>query len=227
LRKREKTRKIKAVIFDLDGLLIDSETEFRAAIGGLVRRRSGRALSREIFGKLVGKTTDQDASTLSKEFGVKFARGELLGCFESHFSSLKKVRPMPGAVRAVSFFRDAGLKVAVASSSPKWYVGKFLKALGLGRKVGAVVCGNEVKRRKPAPDVYLLAAKRLGVAPADCLAIDDSGSGILAAKRAGMLAVAVPNEYTLGHDFSKADLVVPSLRELIYLGKGGYLAWET
>jgi HAD superfamily hydrolase (TIGR01509 family) len=219
-------RKIEAVIFDMDGLLIASESVYLKRLKEFVIERTGKEVSEDFEASLVGKSADEEERVICKKFRVKLADGELYREFVSAFKKVKRVPPMPSAKEAVFFFRKKGLKIAIASSSPRWYIEKFAKAAGFG-KFDAIACGDEVRKKKPAPDIYLLAAKRLGVKPANCLGVDDSSTGIRAVKNAGMLAVAVPNKYTLRQDFSRTDVLIPSLRELIYLGKGEYLAWET
>src|SRR5262249_9229436 len=104
--------------------------------------------------------------------------------------------------------------LAIASSSTPEVIDALLGALGLGDVFSVRVSGEDpaVRHSKPAPDVYLLAAARLDVVPAACLAIEDSAPGVRAAKRAGMTCIAVPNRWTADQDFSEADVVLDSLR---------------
>ena len=118
---------------------------------------------------------------------------------------------MPGARELVSTLHAEGYPLAIASSSPLWQIETVMDRLDIRAMIAAWASGFEVARGKPDPDVYLLAAERLGVSPARCVAFEDSGPGTQAAKNAGMYAVAVPSAETEGHSFERADLVLPSL----------------
>ena len=110
--------------------------------------------------------------------------------------------------------RDAQLPTAIASSAPaRWVIGA-VERLGIGPLFGAIVTGDQVAHRKPAPDVYLEAALRLGVEPRWCVAVEDSSPGIAAARAAGMKAIAIPHWLTERHDLSAADLTVAHAGEL-------------
>ena len=110
--------------------------------------------------------------------------------------------------------RQRGVRTAVASSSRRAWIQKVLARLGLEDQFDAAAAGDEVPRAKPAPDVYLLAARRLGTAPETCVALEDSQNGVRSAKAAGMVCIAVPSPLTRQLDFSEADLVVGSLEEV-------------
>jgi HAD superfamily hydrolase (TIGR01509 family) len=119
--------------------------------------------------------------------------------------------PMPGLHAALVRLAGAGLPLAVASSGTRTYVEHVLERLGVAGAFAAVVSGEEVASGKPAPDVYLLAAERLGAEPADCVAVEDAPHGIAAARAAGMRVVAVPHARTEALDLNRADVVVADL----------------
>jgi HAD superfamily hydrolase (TIGR01509 family) len=119
--------------------------------------------------------------------------------------------PMPGLHAALVRLAGAGLPLAVASSGTRTYVEHVLERLGVAGAFAAVVSGEEVASGKPAPDVYLLAAERLGAEPADCVAVEDAPPGIAAARAAGMRVVAVPHARTEALDLNRADVVVADL----------------
>jgi mannitol-1-/sugar-/sorbitol-6-/2-deoxyglucose-6-phosphatase len=122
--------------------------------------------------------------------------------------------PMPGVTEAIALFRKLGLRLAIASSSPRRLIDAVCERLGLTEIEVRCSALDEVNG-KPAPDVYLAAARALGVAPARCLAIEDSAHGVVAAKSAGMRCIAIPDPL-LGADpgFREADAVLPSLTSL-------------
>ena len=141
------------------------------------------------------------------------------GLLEQHTAArlMEIANGIPAIVDGVRLARQlhqAALPLAIASSSTPAVIDALLAALGLADVFRVRVSGEdpEVRHSKPAPDVYLTAAARLAVRPAACLAIEDSGPGVVAAKRAGMTCIAVPNRWTMHQDFRDADVVLDSLR---------------
>jgi HAD superfamily hydrolase (TIGR01509 family) len=127
---------------------------------------------------------------------------------------------MPGVDDAFAAISEAGRRSAVASSSSIGWVERHLKRLDLWTEMSAVATRTDVgvERTKPAPDLFLLAADRAGVSPAECLVIEDSRHGVRGAKAAGMTVVAVPNRITTGQDFEAADQIVGSVAEIDLAG---------
>ena len=125
------------------------------------------------------------------------------------------IRPMPGAVDLVRRLRERGVPIAVASSSPTRQIEAILAAIGLLEDFAVRISGEqpEVRRGKPAPDIYRVACRALGVLPAEGIAFEDSENGVRAARAAGLHVIAVPCRETVGQDFSSADAVLPSLVE--------------
>jgi HAD superfamily hydrolase (TIGR01509 family) len=121
---------------------------------------------------------------------------------------------MAGVRDYIAEGRRLGLRLAIASSSPRDYVRGHVERLGLGGVWDAIVCREDAPRAKPAPDLYVRAIEELGVAPGEAVAIEDSPNGIAAAKAAGMWVVAVPNEVTGALDLSLADCRLGSCAEL-------------
>jgi HAD superfamily hydrolase (TIGR01509 family) len=122
------------------------------------------------------------------------------------------VDAIPEAITLVRRLAASDLRLAIASSSSPETIDAELNALGIGDAFSVRVSGDQVTRSKPAPDVYLAAAQRLGVEPRGCLAIEDSPVGVSAAKAAGMTCVAVPTAWTRDGDFREADVTLESLR---------------
>ncbi len=121
--------------------------------------------------------------------------------------------PMPGVLEAIALFERSGLRLAIASSSPERLIDAVCARLKLDIDIRCSALDEP--RGKPAPDVYLAAARRLRLTPARCLAVEDSPAGVLAAKAAGMTCVAVPDPLLTGDPrYHRADLVLPSLTEL-------------
>jgi HAD superfamily hydrolase (TIGR01509 family) len=199
------------VVFDLDGVLVDSEpTHERATLeylGGL-----GVTLDPALATAMLGRRVRDLTDAVAAQAGVP--PGELFDGREAVFWRLleqEPPRPMPGLRPALARLAAAGLRLAVASSGTRAYVEHVLDRLGVAGAFAAVVSGDEVAHGKPDPAVYLLAAERLGADPAACVAVEDAPHGIAAARGAGMRVVAVPNAYTEALDLSQADVVVADL----------------
>lgn len=204
---------ISAVIFDLDGLLADTEClhcrAYQMALSehGVELRDDDYAEHWVRFGNgivdwvnLRGLALDPDALRLRK------AR---------HYLDLlaSSLRPMEGALELLDFLRGK-VKIALASSSYRDAIDGVLAGLAIGHFFEVVVSGLDVARVKPAPDIFLKAARDLGVPPSQCLVFEDAEKGVVAAHRAGMRCIAVPNEYTRHHDFSKATKICSSLKDV-------------
>jgi len=201
----------RCVVFDLDGVIADSEplharanAEYFAGLGpGLV----DEALLDSMMGRRVRDLTDVVARRSRRPPDEVFAERERV-----FWRLLEEgLEPRPGVQEAIARLRAAGLTLAVASSGTRGYVAHVLRALGIADRFAAIATGEDVRRGKPAPDVYLLAAERLGVAPGVCAAVEDAPAGVAAARAAGMHVVAVPDGRTVGMDFTGADAVVPDL----------------
>jgi HAD superfamily hydrolase (TIGR01509 family) len=207
---------IEAVVFDLDGVLIQSEEVWDAVRERYVRDRGGR-YDEVVQRAMMGMSAPEWTRYLHEEAGVRadpeeINREVVALMLEAYRSELPL---LPGAVEAVRRAADA-FPLGLASSSNREIFEAVLELAGLTDCFRATVSSEEVARGKPAPDVYLEAARRLGVAPESCAAIEDSHAGIRSAKSAGMRVVAIPNASYPPDDeaLALADAVVPSLAEL-------------
>jgi HAD superfamily hydrolase (TIGR01509 family) len=199
------------VVFDLDGVLVDSEptheranAEYLASLGA----NFDPWLSEAMMGRRVRDFTDAVAPLVGLPPEETFAGRERVFW---RLLEAGELRPMPGARRSLERLAGAGLPLAVASSGTRAYVEHALDRLGLLHAFAAVVSGEEVHNGKPDPEIYLQAAKRLGAEPADCVAVEDAPHGIAAARAAGMRVVAVPHALTVALDLGAADVVVGDL----------------
>ncbi|MBJ7610432.1 MAG: hexitol phosphatase HxpB [Candidatus Dormibacteraeota bacterium] len=206
-----------AVIFDMDGVLIDTEPAWRRveiALFGSLGLHLSEAECRQTMGMRV-----QEAVQLWYEchpwpgMSVAQATDQLVDDLITHVR--EHGEPLPGALEALRLVRGCGLRCAIASSSPLPLIDAVVDRLGIGREVDVVCSAVSEARGKPAPDVYLRAASLLGVATASCLAIEDSVAGILSAQAAGMPCIAVPDPHTADDPrLGAASLLLGSLREL-------------
>jgi HAD superfamily hydrolase (TIGR01509 family) len=207
---------ISAVIFDLDGLIIDSETPEVLAWEAIYARYGWRFPVAEWLQNIGRNDGPWDPLTpfhrpespASPEIVAGLWRRQADALMDGYFT------PLPGVVPLLSRLRQRSLPTAVASSSRRAWIVRVLARLGLEDQFDAVAGGDEVQRAKPEPDVYLLAARRLGVVPHACVALEDSPNGVRSAKAAGMACIAVPSALTRQLDFSPADLVVEGLEQV-------------
>jgi HAD superfamily hydrolase (TIGR01509 family) len=207
---------IDAVVFDLDGVLVDSEQVWDEIREALVRERGGRWHERA-QADMMGMSSVEWSRYMHEELGLAESPEAING--EVVRRMLRRYRDelplLDGAVEAVDRLA-ARYPLALASSSNRPLIDAVLEASGLAHRFVAAVSSEEVPRGKPAPDVFLEAARRLGVAPERCTAIEDSGNGLRAAHAAGMRVVALPNRhYPPAPDaLALADAVARSLDEL-------------
>jgi HAD superfamily hydrolase (TIGR01509 family) len=205
----------RAVVFDMDGLLLDTEELWLRAESELFRRH-GAEFTREDQLRVIGTSFDVTAAYFAERLGWPHERGgELVDESNALMHELvrQQVAARPGAVELVESLRKLGVPLGLASNSPRYLVDDALATAGLTEAFDAIVTSSDVVRPKPAPDIYLRACELLGVAPHDALALEDSASGVRAAKAAGLTCIAVPTLAEI--DVSAADRVVESLEELV------------
>jgi len=207
---------IEAVVFDLDGVLLQSEEVWDAVRENYVRERGGR-YDEEVQRAMMGMSAPEWSRFLHEAARVPDDMDEINSeVVRRMLDAYRRELPLlPGAVAAVRRTADA-FPLALASSSNREVFEEVLELAGLTKCFSATVSSEEVERGKPAPDVYLEAARRLGVDPKRCAAVEDSHAGIRSAKTAGMRVVAIPNAaYPPDEEaLELADAVVRSLDDL-------------
>jgi HAD superfamily hydrolase (TIGR01509 family) len=215
VRTLPRLRDIEAIVFDLDGVLVDSEPiHFRAA--NRVLARYGASIGEAAYRRFIGLGETATWAAWRERWGIRDAVEALVAAHtEARLREIVDgIDAIDAAVELARRLHASGMPLAIASSSTTEIIDALVHALGLNGVFSVRISGEdlEVQASKPAPDVYLAAAARLDVTPTACLAIEDSGPGVLAAKRAGMTCIAVPNRWTADQDFSAADVVLESLR---------------
>jgi HAD superfamily hydrolase (TIGR01509 family) len=207
---------IEAVVFDLDGVLLQSEEVWDTVRKRYVVDHGGR-YDDEVQRAMMGMSAPEWSQYLHEEVGVPddpatINRDVVEGMLEAY---RRRLPLLPGAVEAVRR-TAAAFPLALASSSNREVFEEVLDLAGIADCFRATVSSEEVAHGKPAPDVYLEAARRLGAAPERCVAVEDSHAGIRSAKAAGMQVIAIPNaSYPPDHEtLALADEVIPSLNEL-------------
>jgi len=202
------------IVFDFDGTILDTETsefeEWRA-----VFQARGHELSLDVYQHTVGTAGGYDpCAHLAELTGTEFDRDALRREVWARNKTRCESQPLlPGVVDRAREARAAGLGTAIASSSPSAWVDGWLEHHSIRDLFDAVCTSDDVERVKPAPDLFLLAARRLRAQPWRCVAFEDSPNGIRAAHAAGMRCVAVPNALTRRLPLDEADLVLDSLAD--------------
>lgn len=198
----------------MDGVLCDSESLYLEAINVVLTTR-GLRLSEEENHKILGTTAEETWRWLKERFRLPGSVAEWLRRYDAAVvRTLRgRVTPTSGLMELLPRLKARGLKMAVASSSELAWVHAILDTLRVREYFSAIVSAGDVQRGKPAPDVYLLAARKLRVPPDACLVFEDSPVGLEAAQAAGMRAVAILTPYTRGMDLSRASAVLSSFKE--------------
>jgi HAD superfamily hydrolase (TIGR01509 family) len=208
-------RSVHAVIFDMDGVLTDSEPLISAAAVAMFREQD-LAVTPEDFHPFVGMGENRYLGGVAEKYGrlldIPMAKKRT---YEIYLELVPtRLNAFPGAVELVRACRKAGLRVAVASSADWIKIEANLRKIGLPPELwDAIVTGDDVEHKKPAPDIFLAAAQRLGLAPSECVVIEDAVNGVQSAKSAGMRCVAVAQTFR-AEALQEADLVKPSIGDL-------------
>ena len=208
---------IKALIFDFDGLIVDTESPDYES-WQQVYQTYGCELAVEKWGQIVGGTGASDFdphSHLEELCGQQLDREEIwISRRKQYLDELSAQPILPGVVDYLDDAERRGLKLAIASSSPENWVRGHLARLGLYQRFDAIKTADDVKRTKPDPELYLAILEALAQKPERALVFEDSPNGVKAAKAAGLFCVAVPNKLTAQLEFEKADLRLNSLAEI-------------
>lgn len=204
----------RALIWDLDGVIADTASfHFRA--WQHVAETRNISFTEDDFRQTFGK---RNPEIIAEKFGDDISPQEaerIAGTKEAVFRRIAKqsIKPFPGVLNLLLSIRSAGWSTAIASSTPPENIALIADSLEITGLFDAVVSSTDVDRGKPDPECFLLAAERLGVAPDNCVVIEDAVAGVQAAKRAGMQCIAVTNTHP-AQKLAEADKVVNSLEEI-------------
>lgn len=209
---------MKAVIFDLDGVLMDTEPLWEQVDLEMLGEK-GFKPTEELFRRRLGTGNLRTVEIYKEEFDLKDSVQELAKEREKRFFVHldKNIPPMEGALDLIKELSTKGIRMAIATSGPhKDRMQKILEQLGIKSFIEAIVTGDELERLKPSPDIFLLAAKKLNVDPKDCLVFEDAPNGVRAAKAAGMMAYGVSRDEETRKQLREkgADEVFSSLLEV-------------
>ena len=207
---------LKAVIFDMDGVLIDSEPVHMEAFKMLMDTLKIE-FDKEYYLQFVGSTTDYMWAKVIKDFNLSLTDDELMKMSDEFVRKINGNSGYPimkGAKELINNIWESGIKLAVASSSGIYRIEETVKKLGVYEKFDVLVSGKTVKNPKPAPDTFLKAAELLSVSPDECIVIEDSLNGMKAAKNANMVCVMYENLSMGRVDASYADYIIQGFEEL-------------
>ncbi|KUK92074.1 MAG: HAD-superfamily hydrolase, subfamily IA, variant 3 [Thermotogales bacterium 46_20] len=198
---------MKAVIFDMDGVIFDSEGLYREACISLVQRYDG-TVTEDLFERQMGLKMDESQRVAVEVSGAKVSPEEFGRNYEEEFlkRANNELKTIPGVEKLLDFLKGR-VRMAIASSTKTAIITGFLEKFGFEKYFDAVVGGDQVINSKPSPEIYLEAARLLGVQPGECLVIEDSPAGIISATRAGMRVLAIRHDHNSQLDLTTAERV--------------------
>ena len=212
---------LKAVIFDMDGVIIDSEpTHLKLEIESY--KKLGIEVTEDEHHSFVGSTSRFMWEVLKNKFKLNQTLEELIenerGIYFKYLNSNEcDINLIDGVKELIENLHDNGVKLAIASSSPLNVIEVIANKFQIGKYFEVFVTGDYVKRSKPEPDIFLFAAEKMGVSPENCMVIEDSNNGVRAAKKAGMKCVGINSDAEGRQDISTADIVINSFKEVNYI----------
>jgi HAD superfamily hydrolase (TIGR01509 family) len=208
---------IKAVIFDMDGLMIDSEPLQSKSIEKILKEYGVDPDYDELgLVQIIGITAKENFRILKDKHRINEDIDILVDKKQNAYLEILKENlvSMPGLVELLNLLKEKGIKMGVASSSKLDHIELVLSGLGIRDYFEIVVSGELLEKSKPHPEIYLTAAKQLGVGPKEAIALEDAEMGVISASSAGIKVIAVPNSSTKKQNFSKAILIVSSLEDI-------------
>lgn len=210
-------QKYNTVIFDLDGLMADTEPLHRRAFNMVLAAcRAGYEYSADEYGRtFTGRVILENAEHIRERFGLAQNAQEIADGHRALYNILiadaENIQAMPGLTGLLAYLAQVNIRTAIASSARPEQIHTVLRGLNLNHQFEHITGNDGTLKPKPAPDVYLRAVAHLDANPAETIALEDSPSGVRAAHTAGLTVFAVPNDYTRMQDFSIAHAVFPDL----------------
>jgi HAD superfamily hydrolase (TIGR01509 family) len=214
LKSTKRGGKLKAIIFDMDGVIIDSEPlhfklekELLEELGGKINKKEHEAF--------VGTTDYYMWKTFKGKFNLKYSVEEMIKIKKERFiENIHKIELVDNFYEFMLKMYEEGFLMGLASSNNKNAVDAIVKKFQLDKYLKFIISGEEVSKGKPNPEIFLTAAKKMNVKPSECLVIEDATNGITAAKSAGMKCIGLKSSNSGNQDLSKADLVINNFNEL-------------
>lgn len=205
---------IRAVAFDFDGLLVNTE-ELYETVGDLLLQRRGHRLEEALLRQMIGRPSKVALPIMIDWYDLNDTVEQLERETDEIFAEQlpHRLRPMPGVMELLDWLESQGVPKVVTTSSRPNFVRQVLGQLGWEERFLFTLTAHDVQRGKPDPEIYLTAARRLGVAKEHLLVLEDSENGCRAAVAAGSCCIAVPHDRTADHDFSGAKLIADTLAD--------------
>jgi HAD superfamily hydrolase (TIGR01509 family) len=207
---------LKAVIFDMDGVIIDSEP-FHWEVNKKIFRALGIEVPEKEYGNYIGVSNVNMWTEIRKKHGLPQPVEQLVNMQVSgniDFMKREHFDPIDGVVDFIVDLKSRNTALAIASSSPNIIIGMVLNGFGIKKYFDAIVSGEDFEKGKPAPDIFLKAASLLKISPGQCIVIEDSTHGVDAAMAAGMKCLGFSNKNSLNQNLKNADYVFKTFREL-------------
>ena len=209
---------VRAVLFDHDGTLVDSELTHYRMWADILRPHDVDFSLDEYVAHHIGVPTPDNATRILSDYpSLPLTAADLVQAKQAAtraFLATDAFPLMPGARETLQYLVDRGLQTAIVSGAAATAVAGTVASHRLADFVSVVVSGHDVATNKPAPDCYLLATRKLGVEPAECIAVDDTESGVAAAVAAGISCIAIASPLSKNHDFTEAAATVANLSEV-------------
>ena len=209
---------IQGIIFDMDGVLCESEPFIAEAAGRMFAERHGLAVKPEDFRPFIGMGEDRFLGGVAEKYGAALDMpADKDRTYAIYLEIIRgRLQALPGAAEFIADCRRRGLKLAIATSADRVKLDGNLREIGLSTDMfNACVTGNEVRRKKPSPDIFLTAARKAQMAPTATLVIEDAPNGIQAAKAAGMLALGITSSFSVAAlKAAGADWIAPDLEHV-------------
>jgi len=206
-----------AIIFDFDGVIIDSEPIRYETYRQLFRDEYSIGLPEKMDDELLGRSQRETLNHFLIKYGLKGDVEELISkrkkALDKKFSKKENIKIMPGLLKLLGVLKKVGFKIAIASSSNKEYIEYILNATKLSGFFEVIVAGDMVSKGKPNPEIFILTAEKLNKNRENCIVIEDSVNGIIAAKAAGMKVIAITSSFNK-EQLIKADVIIDRLDEI-------------
>ena len=207
---------MKAVIFDMDGVIIDSEP-IHFEVDMQTMKDFDCSISKEELNKYVGTTNEYMWTDIKNKYKLDKSVEEIIN-YRSEMVKRKVIEsdliPIEGIVDLLKELKEKNIPATIASSSPRDFIEVVVSKFQLEDYFSCILSGEEVENGKPAPDIYVETAKKLGISPEECIVIEDSKNGVLAAKKAGMKCIGFKNINSGDQDLSEADCIVSSILDV-------------
>jgi beta-phosphoglucomutase family hydrolase len=207
---------LKAIIFDMDGVLIDSEPlHFEVDLMLLKELKINQ--NKDYLERFVGFTNPAMWQVIKSEYYIEKSIEELISLqnrLKLEYLEESNYNAISGIEKLLSDIKNSNISIGIASSSPRIFIEAVIKKIGISNYFDTWASGEDVENSKPEPDVFLKCAELLEVNPMECIAIEDSKSGTIAAKKAGMKCIGFRNLNSGNQDLSNADIVIDKIEEI-------------